>query len=64
MRELGIDKVELARRMGVLEKEITRLLAGDRDMFTREMLETLAKTLGEDLRDGADLSVHVVDMSA
>jgi plasmid maintenance system antidote protein VapI len=64
MRELGIDKVELARRMGVSEKEITRLLAGDRDMFTRETMEALAKTLGEDPGDGIDLSVHAVDMSA
>lgn len=64
MRDIGIDRAELARRMGVSEKEITRLLAGDRDMFTREMLEALAKTLGEDLGDGIDPSVHTVDMSA
>jgi len=64
MRDIGIDRAELARRMGVPERELTRLLAGDRDMFTREMLEALAKTLGEDPGDGIDLSVHTVDMSA
>ncbi|NLT24411.1 MAG: helix-turn-helix domain-containing protein [Syntrophorhabdus sp.] len=48
MGKLGIDKTELARRMGMSEREITRLLSGDRDMFTREVLETLGKTLGEE----------------
>jgi len=48
MGKLGIDKVELARRMGTSEREITRLLAGDRDMFTRQALELLAKALGEE----------------
>jgi len=53
MRDLGIDRAELARRMGVSEREITRLLAGDRDMFTREVLETLGKILGEEF-DGVE----------
>ena len=58
MKKLGIDKMELARRMGVSEREITRLLAGDRDMFTREVLETLGKILGEEF-DGTEFASRV-----
>jgi ribosome-binding protein aMBF1 (putative translation factor) len=58
MRDLGIDRAELARRMGVSEREITRLLAGDRDMFTREVLETLGKILGEEF-DGTEFASRV-----